>query len=148
MYLQLTDDCKVCELLNEIKSLDPRLLIFLRKLREVNITIHEEASPTWETNLTCQDVGITNGEELIKLHRDEDCRLYKIVRHSISGLPPEPKRPNCYESQVVLAFPLGEFEGASMASQNVYAFLPIRDYGFKVSNHMIAKRFPAKQSSS
>ncbi|CZR50455.1 uncharacterized protein PAC_00327 [Phialocephala subalpina] len=131
MYLQLTDDCNVRELLNEIKSLDPRLLIFLRKLREVNITFHEEASLTWETKLTCQNVGTTNGEELVKLHQDEDCRLYKIIRHSILDLPPEPKRPNCYESQIFLAFLLGEFEGTSMASQNVYAFLPIRDYGFK-----------------
>jgi hypothetical protein len=148
MYLQLTDDCNVRELLNEIKSLDPRLLIFLHKLREVNITVHEEASTTWETKLSCQDVGTTNGEELVKLHQDDDYRLYKIIRHSFSGLPPEPRRPNCYGSQVVLAFLLGEFEGALMASQNVYAFLPIRDYGFKVSNRMIAKRFPAKQSSS
>jgi hypothetical protein len=138
MYLQLSDQCNVRELLNEIKSLDPRLLIFLRKLREVNITVQEDALPTWETKLTCHDVGATNGEELIKLHQDEDCRLYKIIRHSISDLPPEPKRPNCCESQAVLAFPLSELEGASMASQNVYAFLPIRDYGFKVSNNMTA----------
>jgi len=148
MYLQLTDDCNVRELLNEIKSLDSGLLIFLRKLREAHITIHEEASPTWETKLTCQDVGTTKGEELIKLHQDENCRLYKIIRYSISGLPPEPKRPNCYESQLVLASLLGEFEGVSMASQKVYAFLPVRDYGSKASNHMIAKRSPTKQPSS
>ena len=133
-YLQLTDDCNVSELLNELKSLDPRLLIFLRKLREINITVHEENLPTWETKLMCQHVRTANGGELIKLHQDEDCRLYKIIRHSISGLPPEPKRPGCHDSQIVLAFPLGEFEGTSMPPQNVYAFLPIRDYGFKVSN--------------
>ena len=148
IYLQLTDDCNVPELWREIKSLDPKLLIFLHKLREINITIHEEALPTWEIKLMCQDVETTNGEELIKLHQDEDCRLYKIIRHSISGLPLEPKRPNCDESQIVLAFILNELEGAPVVSQNVYAFLPIRDYGFKVSYHMVVKRLLAEQSSS
>jgi hypothetical protein len=98
--------------------------------------------------LKCEEVGTTNGEELIKLHQDEESRLYKIIRHAISGLPQETKRPGCHTSQIVLAFPLGDFDGPSMVSQNVYAFLPIRDYGFKVSNFITAKRFPAKHSSS
>jgi hypothetical protein len=139
IYLQLTDDCNVSELLNEVKSLDPRLLIFLRKLREIDITVHEESVPTWERQLVCQPIRSTDGEELIKLRQDEECRSYKMIRHSISGLPPEQKRPGCHESQIVLAFPLDEFEGRSMPTQNVHAFLPIRDYGFKVSNFIVFK---------
>jgi hypothetical protein len=134
MYLQLAEDCDTSELVNDVKSLDPRLLIFLRKLREISITVEETPASTWKTTLKCQNVETTEGEELISLLQDEDSRSYKIIRHPVSGLPSEPKRPGCHDSEILLAFPLDKFEGPLIASQNVYAFLPIRDYGFKVSN--------------
>lgn len=139
MYLQLAEDCDTSELVNDVKSFDPRLLIFLRKLREINITVQETPFPIWKTTLRCQDVETTEGNELISLLQDEDSRSYKIIRHPISDLPPEPKRPDCHESEILLAFPLGKFEEPLIASQNVYAFLPIRNYGFKVSKFRLTK---------
>lgn len=140
MYLQLAEDCNTSELINDIKSLDPRLLIFLRKLREINITVQETPFPIWKTTLRCQDLETTEGKELVKLLQDGDSRLYKIIHHPISGLPPEPKRPGCHESEILLAFPLDQFEEPLIASQNVYAFLPIRNYGFKVGKFRLTEK--------
>lgn len=145
MYLQLAEDCDTSELVNDIKSLDPRLLIFLRKLREINITVQETPSVMWKTTLGRKDVESIEDEEeeLISLLQDGDSRSYKIIRHPISDLPLEPKRPDCHESEILLAFPLRRslsiVEEPLIASQKVYAFLPIRDYGFKVSMFRLTK---------
>jgi len=139
MYLQLAEDCDTSELVNDVKSLDPKLLIFLLKLQEINITVQETPFPIWKTTLRCQDVEAIEGEELVSLLQDGDSQSYKIIRQPISGLPPEPKRPDCHESEILLAFPLGESSEPLPASQNVYAFLPIRDYGFKVSKSRLTK---------
>jgi hypothetical protein len=139
MYLQLAEDCNTSELVNDVKSLDPRLLIFLRKLREINITVQQMPFAMWKTTLRCQDVEAKEGEELVSLLQNGDSRSYKIIRHPISGLPPEPKRPDCHESEILLAFPLDKLSEPLIVSQNVYAFLPIRDYGFKVRKFRLTK---------
>jgi hypothetical protein len=139
MCLQLTRDCDTRELLDELKSMDPRLLIFLRKLRQLNIV---DKSGTVSRKLSREDCLSTKETgNIIRLLDNLDSMSYKIVQYPISGLPSDPKRPGCSESEILLAFPVGEDKEPLISSQKVYAFLPIRDYGFKVSSfiHIIPK---------
>jgi len=55
-----------------------------------------------------------------------------VLSHMARKLPPEPKREGIKESQILLAFPMTEDLEPKLEPQNVYAFLPIRDYGLQV----------------
>ena len=56
---------------------------------------------------------------------------YKIFEYEIPFMPLEAKRPGLSECPISLGFPVSSFEKAEL--QPVYAFLPIREYGFAVS---------------
>jgi hypothetical protein len=134
MYLQLAEKCDISEIYSDIKALDPRLLIFLHSLRHVNITVIEGNGEIWRSKLGRQDMLPTKeGEKIISLNHNSDFMSYRTTRYPVSSLPPDPKRPGSLESEILLAFPLNGSNEPMIASQNVYAFLPIRDYGFKVS---------------
>jgi hypothetical protein len=143
MCLQLASHCDTMELLIDLVYLDSRLLIFLRRLREINITVDETVR-----KLRREDRITSAGEELITLQeQDSGGRTYKIIHHLAKNLPFDPKRPDCNQSEILLAFPLDEFNQPQIESQNVYAFLPIRDYGFKVSTWMLTLEVSANLSS-
>jgi hypothetical protein len=143
MCLQLADHCDTMELLIDLAYLDSRLLIFLRRLREINITADETVG-----KLRREDRTTSDGEELITLQEHHSgSRTYKIIHHLATDLPFDPKRPDCNQSEIILAFPFGDSNERQMESQNVYAFLPIRDYGFKVSTWMLTYEVSTNLSS-
>jgi hypothetical protein len=57
---------------------------------------------------------------------------YIVMRHRARNLPSEQKREGVSESELLLAFPVDENNEPKLDPQQVFAFLPIRDYGFKV----------------
>jgi hypothetical protein len=132
ILLQLADNCNREELVAEIKSLDPRLLIFLRKLRLINVSSSQKSRRTWKStlrrcDLPCQKVG----ENSIELWYNSKPSSLKVTSFPVRGIPPDSKRPGCTESNILLAFLATNSGEPLIASQKVYAFLPIRDYGFK-----------------
>lgn len=132
ILLQLSKDYDPEELIAEIKSLDPRLLIFLRKLRQVNLMVLEK-SEIWRSTLRRHDVPFGNdGDHLIELWNNAECSSLKSIIFPVNRLPPDPKRPGSSQSEILLAFPIAEGGDPWIESQKVYAFLPVRDYGFKV----------------
>ena len=60
---------------------------------------------------------------------------FRVVRKVITGLPPNEARPgkSSGRSAVVLAFPIDFNEQPVIASQNVFAYLPVRKSCFTVS---------------
>jgi hypothetical protein len=60
-------------------------------------------------------------------------KKYIIVRYMVKQLPEDERRPGASESEVVLAFPVLENTNPMIEDQNVYAYLPIDDYGLAVS---------------
>jgi hypothetical protein len=133
ILLQLAGDYNPAELVAEIKSLDPRLLIFLRNLRQINVKSSETGGRGWKGTLSRCDVSPQQvGEKSIKLWHNLKSFSLKVTSSSVRGLPPESKRPGCTESEILLAFPITNSREPLITSQKVYAFLPIRDYGFKV----------------
>ncbi|KAK5659658.1 hypothetical protein OQA88_866 [Cercophora sp. LCS_1] len=136
ILLQIRDEADRQELVQDLKKLDPKLLLFLRRLRRINVRIDEDGS-VWTSSLRRTDNASDDKSRLLTTltHNDEHVG-YWVYRHIVTGLPPEPKRVHCTESVLMLAFPIKDSDPPSgiepvVAPQQVYAALPIRDYGFK-----------------
>jgi len=69
----------------------------------------------------------------ITLVQDDVALRYIFRRHTVKNLPSESKRQGCSWSDIALAFPIESDGRPRIGLQKVYAFLPIREYGFKVS---------------
>lgn len=136
-YLQLSEGCDKDALMKEINSLDPRMLIFLRKLRCINITIEAEDGRITRRALSRlpDDNGL--GERTIKLRHDNEMLRYIVTTHRVEDLPSEEKRANVHESEILLAFPIDEECHPKIEPQQVFAFLPIRHYGFEACLNLL-----------
>ena len=131
-YLQLSPTYNARELVEELKSLDARLLMFLQRLKRIDVTIVEARDSIWSTSLKRSEQKF-DGLEGLKLSQDANSINYVVMRHKIKGLQGEAKRAGISESDAMLAFPLDEAKQPLTRQQHVFAYLPIRDYGFKVS---------------
>ncbi|KAF1995054.1 hypothetical protein P154DRAFT_379511, partial [Amniculicola lignicola CBS 123094] len=133
ILLKLSQDCNVEELIHDVIALDSRLLIFLQKLKHVNITIKEVGRNVRKTVLDRQDtlIDTTSNYQLVTLHHQMTPLSYRTFRVTVRGLTPEANRSDHTECEILLAFPVAADGNPKIGSQSVYAFLPIRDYGFK-----------------
>lgn len=137
IVLQLRPDVNVDELISGLKQLDGRILMFLQRLKRVELKIltadDSNTEVVLQRNLGSVEVPIDG--EICDVEPD-DASPYLISRHTASHLPGEERRTGWNESEIVLAFPIGIWNGGSLAGcekpNNVFSFLPIRDYGFKV----------------
>jgi len=133
ILLQLSKSYDPEELVDEIKALDPRFLIFLRQLKEVKITCNNKNGKVWESTLgRCDMPRGSNRQNIVDLRYNSASSSYQITKYPVDLLPLEPKRPACTLTEILLAFPVKTPGEPWIESQKVYAFLPIRDYGFKV----------------
>jgi len=133
MVMKLDPECNTTELIREIQSLDSRLLIFLQNLKRINIQVTEEGNYTWKTSLERHDeVSGSKSYQLVTLRHGKIRHSYSVFSHKVINLPSEKNRVNITQSQILLAFPIQDEQEARVDPQRVYAFLPIRDYGFKV----------------
>ncbi|KIX07808.1 uncharacterized protein Z518_02462 [Rhinocladiella mackenziei CBS 650.93] len=134
VMLQLRDGYDQTELLNEMRSMDPRYLLFLRKLKEIYIAISHPDRPEWETTLRRRDDQASDeSRRTTTLSHDDQSMTYLVRQYIASSLPYEPKRGGRKKSSILLAFPYTNTQRDKLESQQVYAFLPIRDYGFNGS---------------
>jgi hypothetical protein len=149
ILLRLSDNYDPGELIAEIKSLDPRLLIFLRTLRQVNL-MSFDGGRIWRSTLRRHDIPYgKDGENIVELWHNAEFSSLKITNFSVFGLPSNPKRPGSTQSEILLAFLLTQGNKPSIKSQNIYAFLPIRDYRFKVNTaRMLLSKLLLTSSSS
>lgn len=133
VLLQLSDAYDTREIEDELKSLDPRLLIFLRKLKQVNVMNYGKFGQLWKMNLGRNDVpSLLEGASRVELYQDTSSSQFEVIRFPVGNMPNDPKRQGCTDSEILLAFPIDLDGRPSIAAQKVYAFLPIRDHGFKV----------------
>lgn len=125
----------------EMLGLKPELLLFLRKLRKINIKIaQEEDHVVHEFSLHREDNtdNIQDGYSTTRLSRSDVLPSQQLAsdelvvfRHTTSSMPEEAKRIDIKHSEIVLALPLG----SSTCSRPTFNFLPIRDYGFPFLLH-------------
>lgn len=125
---EISDD----PLLGELQSLDPRLLVFLRRLQKIVVTI-DTPLVQWSTTIRKDVVSSEDGEvDQVTLRSDSEEQQYAVLRHTVENLPFEHRRQGTFRSVVTLGFPVIDGTCVELPSQHVYAFLPIRDFGFKV----------------
>ncbi|KAF4632226.1 hypothetical protein G7Y89_g5909 [Cudoniella acicularis] len=141
MYLRLRPGLDKTMLVEALQNLDGRHLMFLRQLKKVDIFLLNTGN---------------NKKSVIRLQRREVvCKLtslparmvepdnfppYALFRYPVSDLPPDDARKHQTESELILAFPTNTVSDNSTSepkkhgpdTHNVYAFLPVRDYGFKI----------------
>lgn len=115
-----------------LSELDARLLLFLRKLRCIELrTPGEEVSMQ-----RLDDAGFAVLQTDRHIHGNETTRTrqsYLHVSMSVSMVAtPDDKRPDALDSEMILAFPVDE-AGKALAVPDcaTFAFLPIRTFGFR-----------------
>ena len=138
MLLELKGSPEFRLINDEIQKLEPQILIFLRKISRLNIEIPDRKF-RFEITRTLEDREV-DGRETAKLTRiilpigERTSTNYLIVRHQ-ETLPQglDDRRPNIRDSEVVVAFPINDSCQPLLQNQRTYAYLPINDYGFNVS---------------
>lgn len=135
ILLQISPGINEGAIVRELQALEPRILIFLNRLRTINIKIENDQGPPEVEQLIRQDIDVQGDTyQRLTLQKGGNITSYLVTRHTIPGLPSSPKRPGQSSSEILLAFPVLPHGSADTPTQQVCAFLPIRDYGFKVSN--------------
>ncbi|EGY19727.1 uncharacterized protein VDAG_01743 [Verticillium dahliae VdLs.17] len=133
IYLKLARDCNEGGIIDELRSYDAKILIFLRRLQRLEIDVQREfwKSGDFKTVLSRQ-ANTSGNPSMTTLMNDGVKKQYLVWRHTVNRLPNDARRPGISSSEVVLAFPLDkDGETPLIERQSVYAFLPIRDYDFK-----------------
>ena len=106
-YLQLSNGYEEDLLIHELLTFDTNLLIFLRRVREINIRVKRGDEQVWEKKIR-KDEGQQGADRLTVLHAGEETSRYLIRTHVIKDLPKERKRPNWFQTKILLAFPTTE----------------------------------------
>jgi len=137
IFLQLRPTLKLDVLAQSLKELDGSLLFFLQTLKEVEVEVFE-GNQTSSTILRREDNLSAYGLPSRTLEPD-NFSPYILFHFPVYNLPLENMRKYQTSSEIVLAFPSVYSHTSTQSSKlpilgthKVYAFLPIRDYGFKV----------------
>lgn len=128
--LKLSDKFDVNELISELQSFDPRMLMFLRRLRQIEIHISRKGHPEWHTKLA-RDLVQESDTYFATLNQDSHSLRYVVIKKTVDSPPMEISRPGITSTEIVLAFPIDDNGACKARPQEVYAFLPIRNYGFR-----------------
>ena len=131
MFLRLSESCNEEILVRDLLGLDANLLIFLRRVEEINVCVVQPEQEPRKKRI--RKLKGSRGEEnhIVNL-QDGDNTLQCMIRaHDVTDLPTETKRPSWSSTRIFLGFPV--VDGYPLIlPQSAYAFLPIRNYGFNV----------------
>ena len=141
------------DILKQFKAMHENILLFLNNLTQIDVTyfdnLDEKKSMTTFTIERQSEFRIA-----VKTWTDEGgdgeekTTYYHTTKHNATNLAPSQKRKytdqdlksHIYSnSEVVLAFPLDNNSVPILANQWIFAFLPIREMGFKVFVEQIHK---------
>ncbi|KAK4182912.1 hypothetical protein QBC35DRAFT_135831 [Podospora australis] len=134
IQFELLEEFDIGDLVQELQGMDSRILLFLRRIKRIDILVETSDMPNYVTSLgKSQSLDDKNTHSVVVLHQNQTNEEFLVFQHTCENLPHDPKRPGISESEITLAFPLGGTgpEGRQYPTQAVYSFLPIRDYGFK-----------------
>lgn len=138
-YLKLSPSYSQEKLIQEFQLIGPETLLFLRKLREIRLKVNQDAPTTLKLKNVQRD------EERVSVMRNSSEITYIIKRDRVES---EPKVQQYRQSETMLVFPIlagDDREKAALDTQMVYAYLPIRDYGFAFLLHADFKLTPSRE---
>lgn len=131
--LHLRGDEDFNKIQNDLHNIEPQLLIFLRKIRELNIqTSHIKTRYHVDNDASNAILGEIATISTQRSNGAAEERKYLVRRQDARGLPTDPRLQGVTTSEVVLAFPINNSDNAAISTQKAFAFLPIDDFGFKV----------------
>lgn len=127
-------------LFKDFLAISSTLLLFLRKLKKLELILTNlppESGPTSiHKTIICEmlnnrRVAILTEQDAntSKIVKEQKYYIFEQIRHT--SAVEEKRREGVKKTELALAFPVGGGEPCK-SSQSVHAFLPIRDYGFKV----------------
>jgi hypothetical protein len=132
IYLSLSKDFEEKALVQELRTFDVNLLIFLRRIKEIHINMAGDGE-YMEQKISKSEHQLGN-DRVITLRAGDSNNRYLIRTYVIEKLPQEMKRPDWNRTKILLGFPVADsHEAPQLIPQKVYAFLPVRNYGLKVN---------------
>jgi len=108
-----------------IEEIHPSLLLFLKKLRVIELYEKDKNK--------VRKIELYERDGIVEIVYGEKRSFWKVVRKTFK-VPDnirEEKREGVKEREIILAFPLKEDFSSDASVQEVFAFLPVRKYGFK-----------------
>lgn len=128
---------------SDMDSIRPDILLFLRKIKSMEI---QSLKGSWRLFSMRERDGIPNVIIRIKEYEGttsnpprKSLNHYHVSRRTVKKLPKDDRRPKIASTEIVLAFPLVDGYPDSK-THSVYAFLPLRNFGFKVRTHLLPTR--------
>ncbi|KAL5536452.1 hypothetical protein ACEPAF_274 [Sanghuangporus sanghuang] len=119
-----------------ISAVKPSLLLFLRKLRCIELEVNIKGKAI-SIDIERADIGMG----FIQLTRTkngflQDKDVYFIFAKTVDmSNVPKAARRGADSTEIVLAFPVDEYQQPRILPQDVHAFLPIRKFGFNFVIH-------------
>ena len=143
MYLRFLPQTDETNVFHDLDLVGGKVLTFLRRLRELQLHIELQSGTRISYNVMRQDLISADGLPMTQLtftgakfpvpHR----KAYVVCCYEINDMPQEKKRPRQYDSELQLAFPVDDSGQPVLESQDVYAVLPVRSYGFTVGEYTV-----------
>lgn len=137
-FLHIKGNTEFKDIHTELEKLEPQILIFLRKICKLVISTPLMGERQFDIRRLNQD-GDFDGKETAILTsicskgNENTENRYIIVRRIETTLEKDDRRENITETETVLAFPIDDKMRPVLHGQHTYAYLPIDDYGFNVS---------------
>ncbi|KAL1647128.1 hypothetical protein SLS58_002899 [Diplodia intermedia] len=136
--LMLLDDTGFGTCFRELTEISDPLLLFLRKLRYIQVNTYPAAGDTCET-IYSNTRGKENDPEMIEIQSSRNSgpstvvkSHFLVTRRTIYDLPNGAARKPTNQAEVVLAFPISSNANELvLKEQGVFAYLPLRPVGFK-----------------
>ncbi|KAL7930143.1 hypothetical protein V8C35DRAFT_313668 [Trichoderma chlorosporum] len=131
-------------ILDQFNSINENVLLFMRKLREIRISIFDREGKLTLTNTFSREQIKTNLVKLTKATKtgdkvDNRSTDYYIFKHTVGNLDKnenrtyseyEEKNKTYGSAEIVLGFPLTEKSVPIVEYQDVFAFLPMKQANF------------------
>ena len=145
LYLTCDDkkDKSEQQLRTQLRRFDSTLILFLRKLKEIRIALHDGSGTVGGRfeKVICREDTVLYGGEMIRvwgdhkrLRRLQEDNDYLVMRHTAKDMPSDNRRKGMITSEVVLAFPFKN-DRPTFFKQKAYAFLPVRQSGYRFLLH-------------
>lgn len=123
----------VDDLKDNLRSLQPSILVFLRRLTRIGLKLQSSDGFVWMQRTNLPGLAGEAVEIFVDHPGDMFTERYVVERQQINSLPSDPKRPDITQGEVAVAFPLDGQYKPLIKNCYAYNFLPIRKYEFSVS---------------
>lgn len=160
MTLTLSTSGKSENLAKDFSEPFENLLLFLNNLKRITVAKYDTNCRLTTESFRCQYIQVSQRGVLTKildkhdgLSAESTVRSFHISKRTISNLSDDDHRTyqlgkqtvHINRAEVVLAFPLDSSSVPLIKNQEVFAFLPLKDHGFKVNIQPSINPFKSSQ---